>query len=517
MRSKNSLLNILTILLMQVLALVLNFVSRKLFLDHLSVTLLGVSGLFNSLFYSIGLIDIGFASILIYNLYKPINEKDEERVKWLVAAFKKIYFFIAIIMFVIAIGFMPFIYHIFKIEYDNHSVIYLSYIIQLLTTVSKYFFIHKTNIVTVSQQKWKINLVNIGLDIFIFVLKAISLLIFKSYLLYLISLFIQAIGLNLINLMITNRMHPYLRKLPEVTLKEISDSKIIKQSKNFLYHVFYNFIYYSTDSFIIANKLGSSALGFLDNYLMIINIFNEVLSTIISSLRDSMANFLHVEKDIDGLFNIYSMTNIFNYFMVSVSIVGIYTMIDKFIMLWYDHGTQTYVINRAVTVILIANLAVDLIFRPLENIYSIKGYVFIEKWPIFISAAVNIVLSLILVDAYGLIGVYWGTFVGKIVFWWGKLYYVTNDVFLDKKSETVFGLLKLVGLLVVQTILINYVCDLIFPDVNTLLIFILRGCLSVLLTVLSTFAIFIKSPSLKELIHLIIKTVYSFRKQESNG
>ena len=62
MRSKNSLLNIISIILMQVLALVMGFVGRKLFVDNLPFALLGVSKLFNDFFYAIGLIDIGFAS-----------------------------------------------------------------------------------------------------------------------------------------------------------------------------------------------------------------------------------------------------------------------------------------------------------------------------------------------------------------------------------------------------------------------------------------------------------------------
>ena len=157
MRSKNSLLNIISIILMQVLALILGFVARRLFIDNLPIDLLGVSDFFNSFFYSVSLVDIGFASILIYNLYKPINENDEERVKWLVGAFKKIYIIIALIIIGISIAVMPLIYSVFKIDYDNKTIVYIIYVIQLVTSVSKYFFIHKSNILTVSQQKWKIN------------------------------------------------------------------------------------------------------------------------------------------------------------------------------------------------------------------------------------------------------------------------------------------------------------------------------------------------------------------------
>ncbi len=499
---------------MQVLALVMGFVGRKLFVDNLPFALLGVSKLFNDFFYAIGLIDIGFASILVFNLYKPINENDEESVKWYVSAFKKIYSIIAGIMMVVSFAIMPFVYTAFKVDYGNKYVVYAIYIIQLFTCLSKYFFIHKTNIIVVSQQKWKINFITIGLDIVIFIFKAIAMTVFKSYILYLIAILLHGLIINLINVYITDKMYPYLKKLPKVRLKEIKDRGIIKQSRNFLYHTFYNFVYYTTDSFIISYKLGTSPLGFIDNYTMLIRIFDEFISTIIGSLRDSFANFLHVEKDVQGLLDIYKMTNIFNYVMTSFAIVGLYSMINKFIPLWIG---EQYVIPSILSTLLIINLAIDLVFRPLENIYSIKGYVFIERWPIFISAIVKLVSALLLVDKMGISGIFIGTLLGKVVFWWGKLYYVTNDVFLEEKWKTVVDLLTMVLFLAIQAITINYIAELVYPIISSLYAFVLRGVLVCALILISDVLFFIKSPYLKQLISLLVSTIKGFRKTETNA
>lgn len=514
MRSKNSFLNILSIVLMQILSLVLGFVARRLFIDNLPIELLGVSDFFNSFFYSVSLIDIGFASILIFNLYKPLNENNQEQVKWLVSSFKKIYTIIASIIIVVSLIAMPLIYTIFKIDYSDKTYVYIIYIIQLITSVSKYFFIHKTNIITVSQQKWKINFITIGLNLVWFSLKAISMVHFKSYILYLIVILLDGLTINLINVYLTDKMYPYLKNLPKVSIKEILNSKILNQSKNFLYHTFYNFVYYSTDNYIIAYKIGTNPLSYINNYMMIINIFNEFISSIISSLRDSFANFLHTENNISGLYDIYKMTNIFNYFMTSISIVGLYTMIDKWIPLWLN---DAFVIEKTVSTLLIVNLGFDLIFRPLENIYSIKGYVFKEKLPIFISAIVNLVVSLALVDKYGLVGVFFGTFLGKIVFWWGKLYYVTGDVFFETRYETLLDLFKLLFLLMSQAILINQLADMLFPIISSLVAFIIRGVFVVLLVLISNILIFIRTSHFKELIKLLLNTLKGFRRKESNG
>ncbi|NLP21344.1 MAG: hypothetical protein GX368_00750 [Erysipelotrichaceae bacterium] len=511
MRSKNSFFNILSTVLMQATSIFIGFITRKLFVDNLPIGLLGVSGLFNSFFSTIALIDIGFASILVYNLYKPLNENNEEKVKWLLSAFKKIYTVIAFLIFVISLALMPFIYTYFKIDYQNTKIVYLIYIIQLFTSISKYFFIHKVNIVTVAQQRWKINFVTLFLNIFWFLLKYVSIQIFKNYLLYLIVIFLDVLVINLINVYLSEKMYPYIKKLPNVKFKEIFNSGIVVQSKNFIYHTFYNFVYYNTDNFIIGIKLGTNPIGYLDNYIMIIKIFDEFISSIISSLRASFANYLHTEKNTSGLYDIYKMTNILNYFMSSIAIVGLYTMINKWIPIWLG---EKYLVSSSISTLLIINLAIDLIFRPLENIYTVKGYIFQEKWPIFISAIVNLVVSLALVDKYGLAGVFFGTFLGKLIFWWGKLYYVTSDVFFETRYETLIDLLKLLFLLLTQAILINHLADMLFPIISSLAAFIIRGVFVVSLVLISNILIFVRTPHFKELIKLLFNTLKSFSKKK---
>lgn len=514
MRSKNSLFNIISIILMQITSIFTAFFLRKILVDSLSINLIGVTGLFNSFFSTVSLIDIGFASILVYNLYKPTNENDEERVRWLLSAFKKIYIYIALIILIVSIGLMPSIYTFFKIDYDNSTIVYLIYIIQLITSVSRYFFIHKVNIVTVSQQKWKINFLTVALNIVWFILKAVSIMIFKSYILYILVIFLDSFVINIINVYLSEKMYPYTKKLPKVSFKEIINSGIIVQSKNFIYHTFYNLVYYNTDNFIIGYKLGTNSIGYLDNYIMLTKVFDEFITSIISSLRASFANFLHTEKDVSGLYNIYKMTNIFNYFISSIAVIGLYTMIDKWIPLWLG---DKYLISKVVSSLLIINLGVDLIFRPLENIYTIKGYIFQEKWPIFISAFVNLFVSLALVDKYGLAGVFFGTLLGKVVFWIGKLYYVTQDVFFSEKEETIIDLIKLLVLLLIQTCLINYCADLLFPVISSFVSFIIRGVFVVLLVIISNILIFMKSPQFKELITLLINTLKSFRREKADA
>ena len=308
----------------------------------------------------------------------------------------------------------------------------------------------------------------------------ISIIVFKSYILYLLSIMAEGIILGMINLSITHKRYPYLKKLPKVCIKDIMECDTLKKTKNFMYNTVYSFVFYASDNMIISRFLGTNALSFINNYNMIITIANEFMTTFLTSLRESLANFMHVEKDDRGLFETYRMTNILGFLMSSIVIVGLYVMFDRFIALWIG---QQYVVDKTIKNLLVIILGIDLVFRPLENIFHIKGYRFVEKLPLVASALANIIISVILVKRMGLVGVYIGTVIGKIIFWSGKIYYVAGDAFKEYAGELLKELVVMFGLLAIEIVsmeaLMNYLnmpCSSILAFIGQCLIVVAGVC-----------------------------------------
>ena len=261
----------------------MGLVGRMVFLNSLPIGLLGVSDLFNSFFYSLGLIAIGFSSFLMLSLYQPINEGDEESTVKYIAIFRKLYLAVALIIGAIALCAMPFLYKFFKIEYDNATVVYAIYVIQLVTNISKYFFLHKSIVLQMYQKQYIVTIMTMIGDWICFICKMISIIVFKSYILYLLSIMAEGIILGMINLYITHKRYPYLKKLPKVGLKDIMECDTLKKTKNFMYNTIYSFVFYASDNMIISRFLGTNALSFINNYNMIITIANEFMTTFLTS------------------------------------------------------------------------------------------------------------------------------------------------------------------------------------------------------------------------------------------
>ena len=79
-RSKNTIRNAAIALAMQIVSVVLSFIGRTVFALLLEKEYLGLGGLFSNIISVLSLSELGIGSVIIVNLYKPLAEKDQDRI-----------------------------------------------------------------------------------------------------------------------------------------------------------------------------------------------------------------------------------------------------------------------------------------------------------------------------------------------------------------------------------------------------------------------------------------------------
>ena len=89
-RIRNAKINIYVGLITQLVTFVLSFVSRKLFLQFLSIEYLGINGLYTNILSVLSLAELGLGSIVAFSLYKPVAEDNRPLIRGLVKYFKKL-------------------------------------------------------------------------------------------------------------------------------------------------------------------------------------------------------------------------------------------------------------------------------------------------------------------------------------------------------------------------------------------------------------------------------------------
>ena len=78
-RTRQVVLNAAASLATQFLMIILNFVSRTIFIKTLDIDYLGVNGLFSNVLSVLSFAELGIGSAIVFSLYKPLAERNEER------------------------------------------------------------------------------------------------------------------------------------------------------------------------------------------------------------------------------------------------------------------------------------------------------------------------------------------------------------------------------------------------------------------------------------------------------
>ena len=142
-RIKNTLLNILTSLGGQLLATILKFVTRTVLIHTLGKAYLGINGLFSDILTMLSLTELGLDTAINFKMYKPLAEKDAQRVRVLLIFYKQAYRIIGIIILLLGLCLIPALPYLIK-DYGSLNALgidaVLIFVLYLLQSVSSYLF-----------------------------------------------------------------------------------------------------------------------------------------------------------------------------------------------------------------------------------------------------------------------------------------------------------------------------------------------------------------------------------------
>jgi len=108
MRTKSAIANSSMALIQKVIEIILSFAFRTVLIYSLGSTYLGISGLFTNIFSLLSLMELGVGSSIVYLIYKPLNEKDNETLKSFLNVYSKFYSIVGLLIAIIGIILIPF-------------------------------------------------------------------------------------------------------------------------------------------------------------------------------------------------------------------------------------------------------------------------------------------------------------------------------------------------------------------------------------------------------------------------
>ena len=128
MRTSNSVKNSITSTISSIFTMLLGFIAQAIFIRILGAEYLGLNGLFTNILTMLSFFELGIGNAIVFHLYKPIAENDNEKVKTLMKFYEKAYNIISILVLACGLAVIPFLNMIVgKVTVDIN--IYIIYIV----------------------------------------------------------------------------------------------------------------------------------------------------------------------------------------------------------------------------------------------------------------------------------------------------------------------------------------------------------------------------------------------------
>lgn len=106
-RTKKSKINIFYGILSKIVTLLLEFISRFVFIKYLGAELLGVNGVFTNVIQCLSLAELGMNNVVMFSYYEPLANNNTRKLSALNAFYKKVYNTIAVSVTMIGLCIIP--------------------------------------------------------------------------------------------------------------------------------------------------------------------------------------------------------------------------------------------------------------------------------------------------------------------------------------------------------------------------------------------------------------------------
>lgn len=419
-RREKSAKNLIYAWLNQGVMLIMNIVVRMVFVRVLSKEYLGLSGLFGNMISLLSLAELGIGTAIVYSLYEPLAHGDRDRIGSLMKFFQKVYIAVGATVLLIGILLTPYLSFFMK-EMPDIPEIYWVYLLFVINSAVSYCFSYKGSLISADQNDYIVKKVKLAVMAAMYVLQIFVLMATGDYLLFLGIQIVFTLAQNLIYTWVANRMYPFLRDKRAAALEPDVLKRILTNTKALMLHKVGDIAKFSTDNLIISKFVGLMEVGLYSNYTLIQQALTNVLAQIFTSMTASVGN-LGVTEDADKKYQTYKKVYFLNAWIFGLCSIAFLCLAQDFIGIFFG---ESYVMGDEILFLIVLNFYLvgmrksTLTFRDAFGLFGQNRYMPLAE------AGINLGLSLLLVNRFGIAGVLAGTALSTFLLpWWVEPYVV---------------------------------------------------------------------------------------------
>lgn len=458
-RKKNATRNIIFGTCLKLYQIVVPFLMRTTMIYFMGVQYLGLNSLFTSVLQVLNLAELGVGSAMVYSMYKPVAEHDNNTICALMGLYRKYYRIIGMVVLAAGCVIIPFVPHLIKSDVPEGINIYVLYVMNLLATVFTYWlYAYKNSILQAYQRNDIVSKVTIITDTIKYILQIFTIVFLKNYYMYVLVLILLQIASNIITAAVVTRMYPEYRckgSLPKEEVAQIN-SRIRDLFTSKIGAVIVN----SADTVVISAFLGLTVLAIYQNYFFIISSVIAFIAVVFNSCTAGIGNSIIVETK-EKNYNDFKKFTFLIAWIAGFCTVCIVCLMQPFMNIWMN-GNEKLMLGMSEVVCFCIYFFVYEIQQLLLTYKDAAGMWHEDKYRPLVTALTNLALNIIMVQFFGLYGVLLSTVISIIFIGMPWLFYnLFTVLFKRNAAKYVIRVVYYTVITIVISIITYSVCSLV--------------------------------------------------------
>ncbi|MBR3162057.1 MAG: polysaccharide biosynthesis protein [Bacilli bacterium] len=473
MKNKTTLINTISTFVLQLFIIFNGFIIPKIILLHFGSDVNGLVASITQFLSYIAIVEGGITGVITASLYRPLVEEDNQKISSILKTAERFYKRIGVIFVIysvaVAVMYPLFFNNSFSFVYIFTLTLVLSInlLIQYMYSLTlKTLLIADKKVYIVSITQIIMIICNIVLVIFsVKVFPNIHVLKFISGSLFLLQPFVYS---------------KYVKNNYIIDKNALVDNKLISNRWNGFAINIAAFIHFSTDITILTIFTNLSTVSIYSVYSLVTSGLRSIINSISSGINPTIGQLFAKgnERELNHKFELYEYI-IFLLVFISFSIAGL--LIVPFVMIYTNGVNDTDYYQPFFAILLLISEGLYLLKNPHLNLAYAANRFKDNTVPAFFEAALNIIISVLLVKKYGLIGIAIGTLVGMLFRMIFQVAYTKRIV----KTYSLWSFYKKFIIFSVATLFIIITCYLfVIPTKYTISSWIIHGIVYFLLNII---------------------------------
>lgn len=500
-RTKNARRNMIFGIILKIYQIVVPFFMRTALLYWLGVNYLGLNSLYTSVLSVLNLTELGVGAAMIYSMYKPVSESDENKICALLKLYRQYYRIIGTVIATIGLIITPFIPYLIKGDVPADINVYILYLMNLASTVLSYWlFSYRASVLQAHQRADVISKISLFTNTCQYTIQLFVLWISHNYYLYIVVMLITQVLNNLTTAFIVHKMYPNYK--PEGDLSDNEKKSINRKIRDLFTAKFGAVVIGSVDTIVISSFLGLVQLGIYQNYYYIINSVYGIVIVLFNSVLAGIGNSLITEK-IEKNYNDFKKLSFITSWLITICVCCFSVMYQPFMRIWVGNDLMLDDSYVYLFCILFYVLALAMAWATVKDAAGLWHH---DRFRPLIGAAANLCMNLIFVQVVGLYGIIISTVFSYVFIsmpW--LIHNLFKYLYKTDSKEYVLKLLFYVFVTVVCCTITVLICKLfVFGDALSLVVYFL---IAVIVSCLIQFLFYHKTPEFAESKRLVLKLI----------